>query len=231
MSCVGAEIPTAAILIYRVEVLVQGLIFDLDGVLIYSRDSHRRAFEEVLSSCGIHDFQYTRYAGWRTAEVFHDVMKAHRVPVSPEQVAEYSARKSVRARELLALELPLAPGCVSVLTSFALRYQLALASSGSRASVNAFLAHTELSPVFRSVLSGDDVQHAKPDPELFVQSIRNLSLEPEQCIVVEDAVAGIQAARSAGARAIGMGKQYTRELIDAGAERVVDSLGELARIL
>ena len=132
---------------------------------------------------------------------------------------------------MLAVELPLAPGCVAMLKLLAQRYQLALASSGSRASVGAFLNHTGLLPLFKSVLSGDDVQHAKPNPELFIQSIRNLDLQPEQCIVVEDAVAGVEAARSAGARAIGMGKQYTTELTEAGAERVVDSLAELAQVL
>ena len=204
----------------------------MDGVLIHSRDFHRRAFEEVLSELGIHDFQYDRYAGWRTSEVFQSVLTNHfGQAVGDSQLAEYSARKTARARQLLDLEFPIAPGCVETVKSLAPRYQLALASSGSRASVNAFLNHSGLTPLFHSVLSGDDVKYAKPDPELFAQSIRNLDLQPERCIVVEDAVAGVQAARSAGARAIGMGKQYAAELTKAGAERVVDSMAELAQVL
>ena len=209
-----------------------GLIFDLDGVLILSRDCHRRAFEEVLSDFGIHDFNYDQYAGWRTSEVFHSVFGAHpEAKVTIEKIAECSTRKSARARELLAAEAPIAPMCVSVLQACSKRYKMALASSGSRPSVQAFLDLSGTAPLFQSVLSGDDVIKAKPDPELFTRSIEALQLPAFRCIVIEDAPAGVQAARLAGTRAIGMGLENEQELRQAGAVLVVGSLSELAKVL
>jgi beta-phosphoglucomutase len=207
---------------------VFGLVFDLDGVLILSRGAHRQAFEEVLAPFGILNFDYDRFAGWRTLEVFRTVfLQELAEPVPEETIADCSRRKSVRARELLANGNHTAPDCVSLLTRLSEKYRMALASSGSRASVNAFLDRTGLRGIFQSVLSGDDVERAKPDPEIFRRSIAALGLHPENCAVIEDAVAGVQAARSAGAHTIGFGNGDTAGLSAAGAEQVVASLGDL----
>jgi HAD superfamily hydrolase (TIGR01509 family) len=211
---------------------VDGLIFDLDGVLILSREAHRQAFEEVLGTCGISNFSYDRFAGWRTPDVFRAVFREQLPhPAPDDMISECARRKSTRARELLAGGNHIAADCVPVLKRLSGEYSLALASSGSRESVEAFWDRTGLRGIFRSVMSGEDVDRAKPDPEIFRRSIDALGLQSGNCVVVEDAVAGVEAARSAGARAIGFGKRNGAELLAAGAEVVVDSLGELATVL
>jgi len=209
---------------------IKGLIFDLDGVLLLSRDCHRQAFEEALAPFGIVDFSYDRFAGQRTPDVFRVVFQESDRSTTEQEIAECSRRKTARARELLAALNPVAPDCVEVLQQLSGKYLLALASSGSRDSVRAFLDRTELHSMFRSVLSGDDVRHAKPDPEIFRCSIAALGLPPASCAVVEDSVAGVRAARSAGARAIGIGAE-DGELSAAGAECVIHSLSELTSLL
>jgi HAD superfamily hydrolase (TIGR01509 family) len=208
------------------------VIFDLDGVLIQSRGAHARAFHEVFSAYGIHDFVYDEFAGWRTPEVFRTLFR-DRQGEEPDEalVAACSSRKSQRARELIAAEQPVTPDCVPVIQSLAGLYRLALASSGSRRSVYSFLDTAGLHNLFHSVLCGDDVRLAKPDPEIFRRSIENLGAPPEACAVVEDAPAGIVAARGAGAHAIGFGDANAAQLRAAGAERVVASLRELAILL
>src|SRR5271155_2308794 len=95
---------------------VTGLIFDLDGVLIQSRSAHARAFQEVLGECGIGDFEYDDFAGWRTAEVFREVFRdRHMSEVSDTMISEFSRRKSQRARDLIAAEKPIAADCVPVI--------------------------------------------------------------------------------------------------------------------
>jgi beta-phosphoglucomutase len=219
---------------------IKGLIFDMDGVLLLSRNCHRQAFEEVLARFGISDFSYDRFAGQRTADVFRAVFQEAGRQVSEETIAESAQWKSARARELLAAQNPVAPDCVPVLQQLSDKYLLALASSGSRDSVRAFLDRTELHGTFRSVISGDDVLRAKPDPEIFQSSIAALGLTASSCAVVEDSVAGVQAARSAGARAIGFGSDGSGTdgfgtqddgLSNAGAECVIHSLSELAVLL
>ena len=210
---------------------MEGLVFDMDGVLLLSRDAHAEAFRSVLEPLGVHDFNYDRFAGWRTPEVFRTVFAEHDIPHDEPMIARCSEAKSRRAREVLASGGSVAPQCVPVIDQLSRKYRLALASSGSRASVQAFLDVTGLSPAFRSVLCGDDVVRAKPDPEIFLRSIEALQLPAEQCVVIEDAVSGVQAARRAGASVIGMNSGDPSQLTDAGATAVVNSLEELAEIL
>jgi beta-phosphoglucomutase len=211
---------------------VFGLVFDLDGVLILSRGAHRQAFQEVLAPFGILDFDYDQFAGWRTPEVFRVVFRQQLAePVAEQTIADCSRRKSARARELLANGNHTAPDCIPLLTRLSEKYRMALASSGSRESVNAFLDRTGLRGIFQSVLSGDDVERAKPDPEIFRRSIAALGLLPENCAVIEDAVAGVEAARAAGAHAIGLGNGDTALLAAAGAQQIVASLGDLQGVL
>jgi HAD superfamily hydrolase (TIGR01509 family) len=207
-------------------------VFDLDGVLIHSRAAHAQAFQEVFATFGIADFHYDRFAGWRTPEVFRAVFAEHSAtPVADVTIEECSRRKSERARELLSSGDHVARDCVVAVERLSRRYRVALASSGSRASVQAFLDRTGLRQAFRSVLTGDDVARAKPDPEIFRRSMEALGLLPEDCVVIEDAVAGVRAARSAGAHAIGMTTEHQEQLEAAGAACVVGSLGELAQLL
>lgn len=207
---------------------IAGLIFDLDGVLIQSRAAHAQAFEEVLGGYGLSDFHYDDYAGWRTPEVFRDVFERAGVAFTDAEIAECSRRKSERARELIAATRPIDADCIPVIRRLAERYRLALASSGSRKSVDSFLDSTGLRDAFRATFSGDDVSQAKPDPEIFERSIEALQAQPNECAVVEDAVAGIVAARRAGAHGIGFGSGNAGALAAAGAGHVVGSLRELA---
>ena len=206
---------------------ISSVVFDLDGVLIDSTPCHRDAFREVLSDFGIADFDYSEYAGRRTNEVMAEVLGplGHGAGVINQAAIE----KSRLARERLAASNPVAPGCVTVLKSLARRYVLALASSGSRESVELFLRANHLEHLFRLVVCGEDVSSAKPSPEIYEKTFAGLGLRPAQCAVVEDAVAGVQAAVAAGAGLIaGVAGTYTREaLLDAGANWVVDDLSGL----
>jgi HAD superfamily hydrolase (TIGR01509 family) len=211
---------------------IRAITFDLDGVLIHSTGCHRSAFEEVLRPFGIVDFDYSRYAGWRTPEVI--AAEFSRCGVAADQAAIRAAaeRKTMLARRKLAETNPVPADCRSVLEQLAKRYRLALASSGSHGSVHSFLTVNGFEGLFESVLSGDEVTHAKPDPEIYRRSFATLGIEPHACVVVEDAVAGIEAARRAGAEAIGvMGTSEAAALQRAGAAHIVHSLSELPDLM
>jgi HAD superfamily hydrolase (TIGR01509 family) len=213
---------------------MRGIIFDLDGVLIHSTACHSAAFEHVLGRFGIDDFEYATYAGWRTPEVIADVFRRHGLPLDPVKIAEAAREKSELARDMLDRTKPIAPGAEIVLATLAATYPLALASSGSRPSIDAFLKITGSASLFRSVLSGSDVARAKPDPEIYRRSAESLGLAPGECLVVEDAVAGVEAARAAGAVAVGLAPEGdpNRELLRAaGAVHLISSVCELAALL
>jgi beta-phosphoglucomutase len=207
-------------------------VFDLDGVLIHSTDCHRTAFEEVLRPFGIADFDYSCYAGWRTKEVMAAELNRCNLPVDAETIRDLAERKTQLARQKLSELNPVPADCVEVLARLAETYQLALASSGSGGSVQGFLNANSCHKYFRSVLSGDDIVHAKPAPEIYLKSFAALELAPADCIVIEDAVAGIVAARNAGSSAIGITGTFSAEtLLAAGASHVVENLSGIPALL
>jgi beta-phosphoglucomutase-like phosphatase (HAD superfamily) len=149
-----------------IDTAIRGIVFDLDGVLIQSAPSHAAAFQKVFGRLGIHDFEYAPYAGWRTPEVIADVLEQRGRRASAEAVADMAREKTRIARELLEASRPVTKDCEATLAELAGGFPLALASSGSRSSVDAFLKLTGSRSLFRSVLSGEDVSKAKPDPEI-----------------------------------------------------------------
>jgi HAD superfamily hydrolase (TIGR01509 family) len=211
---------------------LRGVIFDLDGVLVLSSACHRAAFERVFAGCGIAGFDYSPYAGWRTPEVIRHVLSRHGCSVDDAQIERLAAAKSSLAREMLQRQNPYAPGGEEALARLAAVYPLALASSGSRLGVDTFLSRGGSRSFFRSILTGDDVVNAKPDPEIYVRSAQQLGLPAEACLVVEDAVSGVQAARAAGARVVAIeGTCPSQDLREAGAHAVLPGMSHLAATL
>jgi HAD superfamily hydrolase (TIGR01509 family) len=211
---------------------IRGVAFDLDGVLIDSAGCHRAAFEEVLERFGVLDFHYARYAGWRTLEVIETELRRAAGTVDPDTIEAAAKEKSRLAREKLAATNPVPDDCLPVLRQLAGEYALALASSGSRGSVDIFLTSNGCRDLFQSILTGDDVVWAKPDPEIYRRTFDALRLDPASCVVVEDAIAGIHAALGAGAMAVGFAGTCPKErLQEAGAVYVVDRLSELPDLL
>lgn len=211
---------------------IRGVVFDLDGVLTDSTGCHRAAFEEVLKPLGIGDFDYSHYAGWRTADVVAAEFRRHGLPADGEAIRAAADRKTLLARQKLVETNPVVEGCRDLLEQLAGTYRLGLASSGSSGTVHAFLGANHFESLFQSVLTGGDVTRAKPDPEIYEKSFAALGLEPSHCVVVEDAVSGIEAARRAGASAIGVtGTCSADTLREAGAAGIVDHLSELAALV
>jgi len=203
------------------------VVFDMDGVLIASTMFHSQAFAQILAPLGIAEFSYPRFAGWRTPDVFRIIFAEAGLSMTDDEIDECSKRKRARSRELLEGQSQLFEECAPLVRKLSARYPMALASSGSRLSVETFLEKSGLLGTFQAVVSGDDVTRAKPDPEIFARAIAGLQLAPRQCVVVEDAAAGIQAACAAGAIACGFGQGAQAVLTQAGARCVIGSLDEL----
>jgi beta-phosphoglucomutase len=209
------------------------VVFDMDGVLIDSSACHRMAFEQVFEPFGILDFKYSRYAGWRTTEVVETVLREAAIEFTPGIVIDLARAKTRAARERLAATNPVAPDCVPVLKRLSREYALALASSGSRSSVDLFLTANNCGHLFKSVLCGDDVAYSKPHPEIYRRSFAALDVPPASAAVIEDAVAGIISAKTANAGVV-IGVAGTcpgSELSAAGADCIAVNLVEIPGIL
>jgi len=103
----------------------------------------------------------------------------------------------------------------------------AIASSTHRLNIDTTLAVLGLQPYFQQIVSAEDVTHGKPDPEVFLLAARQLDAAPERCVVFEDAHVGLEAARAAGMKVIGVATTHPAESL-RDADRVVHRLDELS---
>ena len=204
----------------------------MDGVLLLSSGIHEAAFREVLRPFALADFQYARYAGMRTRDAMLAIAEEHGIRVSDPEMEAMIDAKSRIALERIEQENPIAPNCGAVLAGLAGRFQLALASSASASTVKAFVDRNQLRTFFECVLSGADVREAKPSPEIYRLACQRLGLRPDECLVVEDAVSGIQAAKAAGAIACAVPGTHARDLLQsAGADCLIDRVGDLLELV
>lgn len=206
--------------------MIQAVIFDLDGVLIRTDELHYRSWLELTAAEGI-PFDRTvnqRLRGVGRLDSLAIVLeRADRRYDEAERLA-LADRKNATYRGLLEAMTPddVLPGVVDMLAQLGRRaVKRAVASASKNAALA--LARTELADGFDVVVDGNDIQHSKPHPQVFLLAAQRLEVAPEECLVVEDAATGVQAARRAGMAVVGIGP--AREL--PGADRVVGSLTEV----
>ena len=210
--------------------LLDAVVFDMDGVLLDSSPIHAAAYLEALEAFPIPSFQYSRLAGLRSKDGIRQILSDNGIALAEEQIDSIAVAKSKIALERMVRENPIVPGARAVLESLSRRCKLALASSGSAASVNAFLDSNGIRRFFECVLHSGDIVSAKPSPEIFLAAFERLRIAPEKCAVVEDAVAGIQAARAAGGVVFGIPATCAvSDLVQAGADFIIDTLEDLLK--
>lgn len=205
------------------------MVFDMDGVLIDSEPIHHKGMSAILAHRDqtITDEEYAGLVG-RTQEAAWDRIIS-RFGLAGDRRSYVDAYEAA-VLDLLRGPLVAEPGAVELVTRFRdAGWKVALASSSSRPWVKATLERLELHESFDAIVSGDEVQHGKPDPEMFLLTARRLGVPSSRVLVIEDSLHGIQAARRAGMAVIGVRTRYTRGQV-LPADRVVDSLLELNEI-
>ncbi|MCH7813542.1 MAG: beta-phosphoglucomutase [Planctomycetes bacterium] len=206
--------------------MIQAVLFDLDGVLIRTDELHYRSWQELAEAEGI-PFDRTvnhRLRGVGRLDSLAIVLERARRRYDPSERLALADRKNATYRGLLEAMTPddVLPGVVDLLAQLAERpVKRAVASSSKNAALA--LERTELADWFDAVIDGNDVQHSKPHPQVFLLAAQRLQVAPKRCLVIEDAASGVQAARRAGMAVVGIGS--AREL--PGADRVVGSLTEV----
>lgn len=202
----------------------QAVLWDLDGTLIDSMPYHLEAWNETLSPLGYHfsleSFKPT--IGLRNGEIIRDHLKLDRSPAEIEQVLlnkEERYRTIVRERGL-----PLLAGVQAWLTWLrAHHWRQAIVTSAPRNNVAAIQQATDLDGFMDTIICAEDVERGKPYPDAFLLAAERLRVQPARCIVFEDAALGLEGARRAGMRTIGV--LTTHEMLDADV--VVKSLADL----
>lgn len=202
--------------------LAAAVIFDMDGVLLDSGAHHRDAWRQLLADLGLEpapDF-WRRTIGRPAEEAVAHLLER---PVPPAEAAALARRKREHYARLAArgmLPVPGAPSFVGVLAAGGV--PRAVATSASRHDVEMLLTAIGVRQHFEVVVTADDVRWGKPNPEVYLRAATGLGLPPKGCLVFEDSVVGVHAARNAGMRVIGVTTAHSaRELLAAGAERAI----------
>lgn len=188
---------------------MRGVIFDLDGVLVSTDELHYQAWKRLADEIGITEFcreDNVRQRGVSRMASLEVVLEKGEKKYTEQEKIKLADKKNEYYKEmLLALDdSAVLPGAFETLKM--LREQGILTAVGS-ASKNAplILERTGLLPWIDKISCGIDVTKSKPDPEVFLVAAKKLGLSPEECLVVEDAAAGIEAAKAGGMKSLGVG--------------------------
>ena len=209
--------------------MLRGAVFDFDGVIVDSHPVHKRAWKRLLESLG-------RTASEEELQFVLDGRKREEIlrhflgDLTPDLAIEYGHRKEQFFRTEAA-EVQMIDGLTEFLKDLcASCMTLAVASSGSAMRVNFLLNRLDLRKHFRVVVTGDEVEHGKPDPAIFLKAAEDLELDPLELIAFEDSQSGVKAARSAGMRCIGIAQADCAScLLGAGANFVVPDFRSMSR--
>jgi beta-phosphoglucomutase len=205
-----------------------GVIFDMDGVLIDTFQTHLGAWQEVAADYGLTvDADAFRPLFGRKGKTILQVLWPHHF--NDEQGTIFDDRKQAAFRARLAKHFPEMDGAGELIKSLHdAGFRLAIGSSGSPenvAMVKSLITHGDL---IDATVSANDVTEGKPNPQVFQVAAKRLGLDPGQTAVIEDALPGLEAARRAGAAAVAKTGTESPEALASHADLVVQSLRELS---
>ena len=204
----------------------KGVIFDLDGVLIDTGQFHRQSWYDLARE---EDFQMSDELFYSTfgMQNYQIIPLLVRRDLTAEDIERMSEWKENRYRELISGKLTLQEGARGLIDELKSNgFLLAIGTSAPRANLAFMLEHTGVDDCFDAYVTGEEVSNSKPAPDTFLKAAEKLSLTPGRCIVVEDAVQGVQAAKKAGMKVVAVCTTRVREDLEE-ADLIVDSLGEL----
>jgi beta-phosphoglucomutase len=180
---------------------LRAVIWDLDGVIIDSAEEHRQAWQRLAREEGI---RFSDADFWATfGKRNDDIIAVIWGPQAPERVQALANRKEAYFRELIRKTAAPLPGSIELLQGLhEAGFLQALASSAPIENIQLISEVLGLRQYFTALVSGETVAHGKPAPDIFLKAAKELGIDPGQCLVIEDAVAGVQAAHAAGMRCI-----------------------------
>jgi len=203
------------------------VIFDADGVLVDSNPFHKIAMRQFCEKYGIHltEQKMKREIFGRTNKDW--LSKIFKDDLTEQQLKKYEEEKESLFRKLFKPYIKPVNGLIGFLEQLKIHnITRAVASSAPKVNVDFFLSYTGVRPYFPVIIDGDEIEHSKPHPEIYLKTVEIIKFPPENCIVIEDSLSGVEAARTAGCKVIGITTTHSKEELH-NTERIIDDFNEL----
>ncbi len=206
---------------------LEALIFDMDGVLVDSEPLHLRAFQEIMQRYGQlwTEEENRRFLGQKDIEIAAIMIEELSMPVTPHAMVD---EKETILREIFKKELAPRPGLMSILKiAESMSLPMAVASSATLPTIELVVDLLGIRSSFKTLTSGDEVPKGKPAPDVFLLAAKRLDADPARCLVIEDTLNGIRAAKAAGMKCVAIPCDATRHEDHSMADLRLESLVDL----
>ena len=203
--------------------MLRTIIFDFDGIIVDSEPIIMRLTQEMAAREGFavtEDDYYQDYLALDDRGIVEHLFASHGRPVDHARVEELVNWKSRVYGNIIEDGLPTLPGAIDFVRQAAKTYPLAIASGSARSEIEHLLTKLGLRELFQFIASADDCKRSKPDPEVYLKAVAGMNTLPQfqqspllasECLAIEDAPGGIQAAHAAGIRCIGLAHSRATE--------------------
>ena len=214
---------------------LQAIVFDFDGVIADSEPLHLRAFQRALADEGMElsaaDY-FAHYLGFDDVGMFHALARHRGKQWATGDVARLVTRKGEHLQQLMSADGVLFPGSKEFIATAAARVPIAIASGALRHEIDEVLVSSGLASLFHTIVASGDTTDSKPSPAPYELAFRRLQesvstpLDRRRCVAIEDSRWGLESARGAGLRCVGVTNSYPAHELP-GAELIVNGLGDL----
>lgn len=221
--------------------MLRALLFDFNGVLVDDEPLHFRLFRRVLGEEGVdldEQTYYREYLGFDDRDALRAALRAVGRVAEPMSIARLTARKAAYYQEEIRRHgYPFFAGALDLVRGAAAAgWTLGVVSGALREEVEGALEQARVAGLFKTLVTAEDVDRGKPDPEGYRRGLEALNVEPplparlihpHEVLAIEDSPAGLAAAAGAGLRTLAVAQSYGREEL-TGAEEIADSIAELS---
>jgi beta-phosphoglucomutase family hydrolase len=206
--------------------MIKAVIFDMDGTLVDTMEAHYHAWQKFLPTKGLNEFTkeiYLTFIGIQTKEIIQMLNKKYNLTMDPEK------DRFVKEKLVDVNEISLYTGVKEMLQRLKKAgFKIGLGTSAIRKDMEDRLARYDLKQYFDAVVCCDDVALSKPHPDIFLLAAKKLKVHPKDCIVVEDALNGIIAAKKAGMDTIALTTTFKKEKIaEVKPDLILNNVSEI----
>ena len=214
--------------------MLKAIIFDFDGVIADTEPLHLKAFQLTLKENGIElsdEDYFENYLAYDDKTLFKELLKDRNYEHNEAQISDFMNRKSEHFENVLKGNILVLEGVPEFISTIRGKYPLAIGSGALRSEIIDILESGGLREHFEIIVSADEVINCKPDPQVFIETLRRLNnldsvsekISPQECLVIEDSTSGIKAAHSAGMKCLAITNSYAAEKLSE-AELIKQSL-------